>query len=157
MSTSTRGRARSVASPALGKLLAMFMLALAKLMSLRRGFARLNHWIGEEFLKTIEAADGDLPKPVGMATRRKANQMNSRGQLGLGTILAAFTIVIAAFLVLIVVDSFNSSLGDPSSSQLSSSQSSILSGFASMMDLIGPLLLVAIVVVIIGLIRRIQG
>lgn len=132
-------------------------VALLAVVLVRSKLAQLNHRAGEEFLKTIEAADDDLPKPVGALTRHKAHRMGARGQLGLGTILAAFTVVIAAFLVLIVVDSFNTSLGDPSSSQLSSSQASILGGFASMMDLIGPLLLVAIVVVIIGLIRRIQG
>ena len=123
----------------------------------RSKLAAINQRVGEEFLKTIEAADDDLPAPVGRQTRAKAMAMSSRGQLGLGTILAAFTVVIASFLVLIVVDSFNSSLGSPSSAELSSSQTSILDGFSGMMDLIGPLLLVAIVVVIIGLIRRIQG
>jgi len=135
----------------------IFAAILMVVAMVRSKLARLNHRAGEEFLKTIEAADDDLPAPVGMQTRAGAQAMNARGQLGLGTILAAFTVVIASFLVLIVVDSFNNSLGNPSTSELSSSQTSILDGFASMMDLIGPLLLVAIVVVIIGLIRRIQG
>jgi len=135
----------------------IFAAMIMVVAMVRSKLAALNQWAGEEFLKTIEAADDDLPMPAGAATRAEAMQMSSRGQLGLGTILAAFTVVIASFLVLIVVDSFNDSLGDPSSSELSSSQTSILDGFASMMDLIAPLLLVAIVVVIIGLVRRIQG
>jgi len=118
---------------------------------------RINHKLGEEPLVTIEAADRDLPVPVGSATRATAMKMNSRGQIGLGTVLAGFTVVIAAMVVLLVVDRFQSSLGDPSSSALSSSQQSILSGFADMTSLIGPMLLIAIGVVIIGLIRRVQG
>lgn len=82
--------------------------------------------------------------------------MNNRGQLGLGTILAAFVVVIATFVVIIVVDEFNESLGTPESTQLDNSSQSILDGFASMTSLIEPLLLIAIGVVIIGLIRRVQ-
>ena len=127
---------------------------------IRDKLSALNARAGEELLKTIEAADGDLPMPVGKATRAKANEyhmrMGARGQLGLGTILAAFTVVIAAFVVLIVVDTFDQSTGTPSSSSLSNAQGDILSGFGSMMSLIQPLLLIAIGVVIIGLIRRVQ-
>ena len=82
---------------------------------------------------------------------------DSRGQHGLGTILAAFVVVIATFVVIIVVDEFDQSIGTPESSQLNDSQTSILDGFASMTGLIEPLLLIAIGVVIIGLIRRVQG
>jgi len=80
-----------------------------------------------------------------------------RAQLGLSTILAAFVVVIAAFVVLIVVDTFDGAVGTPSSSSLSSAQGDILSGFGSMISLIEPLLLIAIGVVIIGLIRRVQS
>jgi len=116
----------------------------------------LNHRLGEELLVTLEAADDDLRMPVGKMTRRQAIAINGRGQLGLGTILAAFVVVIAAFVVLIVVDTFDESTGTPSSSALSTAQGDILSGFGSMMSLIQPLLLIAIGVVIIGLIRRVQ-
>lgn len=80
----------------------------------------------------------------------------NRGQLGLGTILAAFVVVIATFVVLIVVDQFEQSLGTPSSSSLSTAENDVLSGFGSMVSLVEPLLLIAIGVVIIGLIRRVQ-
>jgi len=88
--------------------------------------------------------------------REHRAQAMDRGQLGLGTLLAAFVVVIAAFVVLTVVDQFDESVGTPSSSALSSSQNDILSGFSSMTSLIEPLLLIAIGVVIIGLIRRVQ-
>lgn len=86
----------------------------------------------------------------------KLSDHAERGQLGLGTILAAFAVVIAAFVVLIVVDQFDASLGTPSSGSLSTAQNDILTGFGDMASLIQPLLLIAIGVVIIGLIRRIQ-
>lgn len=81
---------------------------------------------------------------------------SDRGQLGLQTVLAALVVVIAVSLAVIVVDRFDESLGDPSSSNLSTAQNDVLSGFADMTSLIGPLLLVAIAVVIIGLIRRVS-
>lgn len=112
---------------------------------------------GEELVKTVEAADEDLPVNVGMQTRAMGGRMGNRGQLGLGTVLAALVVVIAVSLAVIVVDQFDQSLGDPSSSSLSTAQGDVLSGFADMTSLIGPLLLVAIAVVIIGLIRRVSG
>lgn len=81
---------------------------------------------------------------------------SDRGQLGLQTVLAALTVVIAASLAVIVVDQFDESLGDPSSSSLSTAQNDVLQGFSDMTSLIGPLLLVSIAVVIIGLIRRVS-
>lgn len=87
----------------------------------------------------------------------KAGRMNERGQLGLGTLTAAFIVVLTAFVILIVVDTFQSSTGTPESSQLSTAQGDILSGFASMMSLIEPLLLIAIGVVIIGLVQRLRN
>jgi uncharacterized membrane-anchored protein len=119
-------------------------------------FARLSERTGEELVKTIEAADRDLPLPIGANTRALATHMGDRGQLGLGTVLAALVVVIAVSLAVIVVDRFDASLGDPSSSSLSTAQNDVLSGFSDMTSLIGPLLLVAIAVVIIGLIRRVQ-
>lgn len=128
-----------------------------KLAVLYAFLASANSKLAEEFLKTVEAADRDLPVPVGAITRELAMKRGrARGQLGLGTVLAAFVLVIAAMVVLIVVDRFDSSLGTPSSSSLSTAEGDILTGFADMTSLIGPLLLIAIGVVIIGLIRRVQ-
>jgi hypothetical protein len=113
-----------------------------------------NAKLGEAFLETLSDIDAGL----GAQTERKAMAIggNGRGQLGLGTILAAFVVVIATFVVLIVVDEFDQSVGTPSSSSLSTAQGDILSGFSSMVSLVEPLLLIAIGVVIIGLIRRVQ-
>lgn len=121
------------------------------------GAVRLNQWAGEQFLKCLD----HVPE-LGLDWRVEAMAMQmagttDRGQLGLGTILAAFTVVIAAMVVLIVVDQFDQSLDTPSSSGLSQAEGDILSGFGDMASLIGPLLLIAIGVVIIGLIRRVQG
>lgn len=77
-------------------------------------------------------------------------------QIGLQTVLAALVLVIATSLAVIIVDKFDSNLGTPSSSSLSQAQSDVLGGFSTMTSLIGPLLLVAISVVIIGLIRRVS-
>jgi hypothetical protein len=118
--------------------------------------SQANERAGEEVAKTLEAADQDMPVNIGQKSRITAMNMGNRGQLGLGTILAALVVVIAVSLAVIVVDRFDSSLGSPSSSQLSTAQNDVLSGFADMTSLIGPLLLVAIAVVIIGLIRRVQ-
>lgn len=73
------------------------------------------------------------------------------------TIITALVIVIVASLAVIVVDQFDQSLGDPSSSNLSTAQNDILQGFGDMASLIGPLLLVLIAVVIIGVVQRLRG
>lgn len=119
------------------------LVAFLKAMSVRGG---------EAFLDTLREFDSVLAA----RTEARAVGMNNRGQLGLGTILAAFVVVIATFVVLIVVDEFDQSVGTPSSSSLSTAQNDILSGFSSMVSLVEPLLLIAIGVVIIGLIRRVQ-
>lgn len=114
-----------------------------------------NRRAGAELLKTTDEVSefGIDAKTRGAAA---ALGGDSRGQLGLQTVLAALVVVIAVSLAVIVVDRFDNSLGTPSSSALSSSQNDVLSGFSDMTSLIGPLLLVAIAVVIIGLIRRVQ-
>lgn len=112
-----------------------------------------NETAGEKVADTAEEIHG----PTGRIARGKARKMGTRGQLGLNTILAALVVVIAVSLAVIVVDQFDQSLGNPESSELSTAQGDVLQGFADMTSLIGPLLLVAIAVVIIGLIRRVQG
>lgn len=114
-----------------------------------------NERAGEEALKTLDHVPefGLDHKVEGMAQSMSGT---ARGQLGLQTVLAALVIVIATSLAVIVVDRFDTSLGDPSSSELSTAQNDVLGGFADMTSLIGPLLLVAIAVVIIGLIRRVS-
>jgi len=81
----------------------------------------------------------------------------TRAQLGFGTIIAALIVVIAVMLAVIVVDQMDSSLGSPDSSKLSTANEDVLQGFADMTSLVGPLLLVAIAVVIIGLVQRLRG
>lgn len=116
---------------------------------------KANERAGEEALSTLDHVPefGLDSKVEGMASHMSGD---TRGQLGLSTVLAALVVVIAVSLAVIVVDRFDNSLGDPSSSSLSTAQNDVLSGFADMTSLIGPLLLVAVAVVIIGLIRRVQ-
>jgi len=73
------------------------------------------------------------------------------------TIITGLVVVITASLAVIVVDRFDQSLGDPSSSDLSTAQNDVLSGFSDMTSLIGPLLLVLIAVVIVGVVQRIRA
>lgn len=122
--------------------------------SIRDSVSEANKKAGEEVLDKMDKAPGDLGRKV--EAQACAMSGDTRGQLGLGTILAAFVVVIATFVVLIVVDEFDQSVGTPSSSSLSTAQGDILSGFSSMVSLVEPLLLIAIGVVIIGLIRRVQ-
>jgi hypothetical protein len=73
------------------------------------------------------------------------------------TVITGLVIVITASLAVIVVDRFDESLGTPQSSELSSSQDQVLGGFSDMIGLIGPLLLVLIAVVIVGVVQRLRG
>lgn len=114
-----------------------------------------NYRAGSELIKTIEEVD---EFGINAKTRVVARRFSraSRGQLGLQTVLAALVVVIAVSLAVIVVDRFDQSLGTPDSTALSESQQDTLTGFADMTSLVGPLLLVAMAVVIIGLIRRVS-
>lgn len=82
---------------------------------------------------------------------------DTSGQLGFQTVIAASVVVIAVMLVVIVVDQFDQSLGDPASSDLNNASNDVMGGYADMAGLVGPLLIVAIAVVIISLIRRAQS
>lgn len=73
------------------------------------------------------------------------------------TVITGLVIVITASLAVIVVDRFDSSLGTPQSTQLSTAQNDVLGGFSDMVSLIGPLLLVLIAVVIVGVVQRLRG
>lgn len=124
-------------------------------MSIRSTLASANNYAGE---KTMQAIDNVPELGINAKTEGMAKELagDERGQLGLQTVLAALVIVIASSLAVIVVDQFDQSLGDPSSSSLSTAQNDVLSGFSDMTSLIGPLLLVAIAVVIIGLVRSVS-
>ncbi len=116
----------------------------------------VNKWAGTQLWLTLREI-----REFGIGANLDAiahKQMDSRGQLGLQTILAAMVVVIAAFLSVIVLDKFDQSvqLSDPPNNTLSTAQNETLAGFADMVSLIAPLLLVAIAVVIIGLIRRVS-
>lgn len=92
-------------------------------------------------------------------TLGKAMQLGgtgNRAQLGLPTIIAAFILVVAGIAIVFVLDIFNNAIGTPSSSALSTSQDNMLSGFSSLADLVEPILVIAGVVIILGLIRRVQ-
>jgi hypothetical protein len=107
--------------------------------------------------KLGQAVLSALPGGFDARVEGQARAMGNRGQLGLGTIIAAVVLVIAVMLAVIVVDQMDQSLGDPNSSQLSTAQDDVLTGFADMTSLVGPLLIVAISVVVIGLVQRLRG
>jgi hypothetical protein len=115
----------------------------------------------EEWNKALVAAVLSLMGMFGLegVTERKALKMagDNRGQLGFSTVIAAATVVVAVMVVIIIVDRFDTALGTPDNGELGNASDSVISGFASMADLIGPLLIVAIAVVIISLIRRVQS
>lgn len=73
------------------------------------------------------------------------------------TVITGLVIVITASLAVIVVGQFDQSLGTPESSELSAAQDSVLGGFGDMISLIGPLLLVLMAVVIVGVVQRLRG
>jgi hypothetical protein len=80
-----------------------------------------------------------------------------RGQLGTGTIIAAFLLVVIGMALVFVLDIFDGSIGTPTDSSLSQSQDSMLAGFSSLSDLIEPIVVIAGVAVIIGVVRRVQS
>lgn len=80
-----------------------------------------------------------------------------RAQLGTGTIIAAFLLVVIGMALVFVLDIFDTAIGTPSDSSLSQSQDSMLSGFSSLSDLIEPIVVIAGVAVIIGVVRRVQS
>ncbi|MDR9380899.1 MAG: hypothetical protein RI560_04410 [Natronomonas sp.] len=83
--------------------------------------------------------------------------IDDRGQLGLNTIIAAFSLVVIGVALVYALDVFSGSIGNPQNSQLSQSQASMYDGFAALAGFIEPLLIIAGVVVLLGLIRRVQG
>lgn len=82
---------------------------------------------------------------------------DTRGQLGFNTIVAGFILVVAGVSLVYVLDVFNSSIGSPDNAELNNSQQSMFDGFATLSGLVEPILVIAGVVVILGLIRRVQN
>jgi len=81
--------------------------------------------------------------------RARAHQMQQ--------VVTGLVIVITVSVSVVIVSQFNQSLGSPSNSELSSAQDSVLSGFADMVSLIGPLLLIIIAVVIVAYVQRMRS
>lgn len=131
-----------------------FLAAVMAVLAYAQAF---NLWLGRQtYLTLSEIHEFGFAKRLDAALGLTGPNA-ARGQLGFQTVLAALIVVVGASLAVIVVDRFDTSLGSPSSSALSESQNDILTGFADMASLIGPLLLVGIAVVIIGLLRRAQS
>ena len=89
--------------------------------------------------------------------RTHGRGLDDRGQLGLQTIIAGFILVVAGVALVYVLDVFDNSIGTPTDTGLSESQDSMFSGFEALSGLIEPILVIAGVVVILGLIRRVQS
>lgn len=97
------------------------------------------------------------PKDRLDARLERTHGTSDRGQLGLNTIIAAFSLVVIGTALVYALGVFNESIGTPESSQLSTAQQSMFDGFAALAGFIEPLLIVAGVVVLLGLIRRVQN
>jgi len=80
--------------------------------------------------------------------RARAHQMQQ--------VVTGLIIVITVSVSVVIVSQFNQSVGSPSNSELSSAQDSVLTGFADMVSLIGPLLLIIIAVVIVAYVQRMR-
>jgi len=124
---------------AVGKMVAAYVAAVAALKS---GEGTVIPAFGSD--KHVPSADALGGGIVGRARQTQ-------------TVITGLVIVITASLAVIVVDQFDQSLGTPQSSQLSTAQNDVLSGFGDMISLIGPLLLVLIATVIVGVVQRLRG
>jgi hypothetical protein len=125
---------------AVKKMVAAFVAAFAALKS-GEGTV-LPNLVGRD--KVVPSAEA-----LGGGVRGRARQTQ--------TVITGLVIVITASLAVIVVDQFDQSLGTPNSSSLSTAQNDVLSGFSDMVSLIGPLLLVLIAVVIVGVVQRLRA
>jgi len=113
-------------------------------------------------IKGLRTGDAvEIPNPFGRNKYAASADAYGGGLRGRArqtqTIITGLVIVITASLAVIVVDQFDQSLGTPQSSELSTAQNDVLSGFGDMVSLIGPLLLVLIAVVIVGVVQRLRG
>ena len=88
--------------------------------------------------------------------RTHGHGLDNRGQLGTNTIIAAFMLVVVGAALIFALDTFSQSMGTPQNSALSQSQDSMYSGFSNLADLVPAILIIAGIVVLIGLIRRVQ-
>jgi len=125
---------------AVTKMVAAFMAAFAALKS--GASTVLPNPVGRD--RVVPSADA-----LGGGVRGRARQTQ--------TVITGLVVVITASLAVIVVDQFDQSLGTPQSSELSTAQNDVLSGFGDMVSLIGPLLLVLIAVVIVGVVQRLRA
>lgn len=113
-------------------------------------------------LKALKTGESTvIPNPIGRDKAVASASAYGGGVRGRArqtqTVITGLVIVITASLAVIVVDQFDQSLGTPQSSELSTAQNDVLGGFGDMISLIGPLLLVLIAVVIVGVVQRLRG
>ncbi|MGB9966118.1 hypothetical protein [Halobacterium hubeiense] len=101
--------------------------------------------------KEAEAALAQIPtiREAGRARRPNAHQVDQ--------VITGLIVVIVVSVSVVIVSRFNSSMGGVENSQLSEANQSVLTGFADMVGLIAPLLLIIIAVVIIAYVQRIRG
>lgn len=72
-------------------------------------------------------------------------------------VVTGLIIVITVSVAVVIVSSFNSSLGGIENDALSNAQQSVLQGFADMVGLIAPLLLIIIAVVIVAYVQKMRS
>ncbi len=87
-------------------------------------------------------------REVGAKKRPNAHQVDQ--------VITGLIVVIVVSVSVVIVSRFNNSMGGVENSQLSEANQSVLTGFADMVGLIAPLLLIIIAVVIIAYVQRIR-
>lgn len=85
-----------------------------------------------------------------------ADTGKDRAQVGFQTVLAVVSVFVLAMVGVVVADNLDQSIGTPTNTALSTAQNDIIVGFGDMSSLIGVLFIIAIVVVIIFQLRRVQ-
>jgi hypothetical protein len=94
-------------------------------------------------------ADRWVPDFSNSGVRARAHQSSQ--------VITGLVIVITVSVAVIIVSSFNSSLGGVENTELSNAQQNVLSSFADMVNLIGPLLLIIIAVVIVAYVQKMRA
>lgn len=87
-------------------------------------------------------------RKVGARRRPNAHQVDQ--------VITGLIVVIVVSVSVVIVARFNSSMGGVENSQLSEANQNVLTGFADMVGLVAPLLLIIIAVVIIAYVQRIR-
>jgi hypothetical protein len=74
-----------------------------------------------------------------------------------GTIISVVVIGVVSLVGVLIFAEINAAIPDPTNTQLNSSQTSIVDGFASALDLVPIVLLVSVAALVIGVVQRLRS